>query len=297
MGTVLLLVTALIWGVAFLAQKLGMDHIGPFLFTVLRNVLGGLFVLGAIACRGPAARAAARAFPLRESIIGGVCSGAALFAATIAQQVGIMTTTPGVAAFLTSTYVLLVPILGVFIGRRIPVFVWPGAAAAVCGLYLICMNGPVPAGRGEALIVVCAALYAVQMLVVAHWAPKTDVLVFSATQFLTSAVIGLPFVALPSESALLTREALAGALPAVAFCGILSSGVAYTLQNVAQARTPAAVAGIVLSLESVFGALAGYVFLGDALSPRQLLGCGLVFASVVATQLFEIRSERNSLTT
>lgn len=294
MGTLLLLVTALIWGVAFLAQKLGMDHIGPFLFTVLRNALGGLFVLGAIGCRGRAAREAARAFPLRDSIVGGVCSGVALFAATIAQQIGIMTTTPGVAAFLTSTYVLLVPILGIFIGRRVPVYVWPGAAVAVGGLYLICMNGPVPAGRGEALEALCAVLYAVQMLVVAHWAPKVDVLAFSATQFFTSAVIGLPFVALPSEAALCTRGALIGALPAVAFCGILSSGVAYTLQNVAQARTPAAVAGIVLSLESVFGALAGYVFLGDALSARQLLGCGLVFSAVVATQLFEIRAQQKA---
>lgn len=286
LGSLLLLVTALIWGFAFLAQKLGMDHVGPFAFTVARNALAAPFLLGVIAVRNrlDGTRRPVRACFGRTEWIGGFWCGFALFVASMFQQVGIQYTTPGVCAFLTTNYVLAVPLLGLLAGRIPRRFVWPGVALALAGTYLICMTGPVPVGKGEFLTIVCAICFGGQMLVVDRYAAKTDVLALSCVQFLTGVALGFPFLLLPSERALLSPANLWAGAGAIAFCGILSSGVAYTLQNVAQSRVPPALAAIILSLESVFGALAGWLFLRETLTPRQLVGCGLVLAAVVLVE-------------
>lgn len=287
LGSLLLLVTALIWGFAFLAQKLGMDHVGPFAFTVARNALAVPFLLGVLAVRN---RLDGTCRPVRTCFgrtewIGGFWCGSALFVASMFQQIGIQHTTPGVCAFLTANYVLAVPLLGFFAGRVPRWFVWPGVALALAGTYLICMTGSVPIGTGEILTLICAFCFAGEILVVDRYAAKTDVLALSCIQFLTSVVLGLPFLLLSSERALLSPANLWAAAGAIAFCGILSSGVAYTLQNVAQSRVPPALAAIIMALESVFGALAGWLFLGDILTARQLVGCGLVLAAVIFTQV------------
>lgn len=285
-GSMLLLVTALIWGFAFLAQKLGMDHVGPFAFTVARNMLAVPFLIGVLAVRNrhDGTRRPLRACFGRTEWIGGFWCGFALFVASMFQQIGIQYTTPGVCAFLTANYVLAVPILGIF-ARRVPRwFVWPGVALALVGTYLICMTGPVSIGRGEMLTIVCAVCFAGQILVVDRYAAKADVLALSCVQFLTCVALGLPFLLLPSERALLSPANLWAAAGAIAFCGILSSGVAYTLQNIAQSRVPPALAAIIMALESVFGALTGWLFLGDTLTARQLVGCGLVLAAVILTE-------------
>ena len=291
--SLLLLVTAVIWGAAFLAQKLGSSHLGSFAFTGARSFLGGvsLLVVLAVAERGSFRRAWARA-TARPALRAGAACGTALFAATAFQQLGIAHTTPGVSAFLTAVYVLLVPVLGLFLGRRVPPLLWPGFAIALAGIYLICAAGEtIGLGRGEALTLVCAALFAVQILVVARFAAKTDVLAMSCVEFLAGAVLSLPFLLLPSERATLAAENLLAALPAVAFCGIFSSGVAYTLQNVAQGKVAPAVASILMSLESVFALLFGCLFLGETHTPRQLLGCAIVFAAVVWSQLADRESD------
>ena len=289
--SLLLLLTAAIWGAAFLAQKLGAAHLGGFAFTAARSLLGGvsLFVVLVAAERGSVRRALARVASPRSLVAGLVC-GAALFAASAFQQLGIEHTTPGVSAFLTAVYVLLVPVLGLFLGRRVPPLLWPGLAVALAGLYLICVSGEsLSVGRGEALTLACAALFAVQILAVAHYAPRTDVLAMSCSEFLTGAALGLPFLLLPSERAMLCAANLRAALPAIAFCGVFSSGIAYTLQNVAQGRVAPAVASLLMSLESVFALLFGRLFLGDAHTPRQLLGCALLFAAVLWSQLVAAR--------
>ena len=286
LGSLLLLVTALIWGFAFLAQKLGMDHVGPFVFTVARNALAVPFLLGVLAARNRlnGTRRPVHTCFGRMEWIGGFWCGFALFVASMFQQIGIQHTTPGVCAFLTANYVLAVPLLGLFAGRVPHWFVWPGVALALAGSYLICMTGPGPMGQGELLTIVCAFCFGGQILVVDRYAAKADVLALSCVQFLTCVVLGLPFLLLSSERALLSPANLLAAAGAIAFCGILSSGVAYTLQNIAQSRVPPALAAILMALESVFGALAGRVFLHEALTPRQLAGCGLVLAAVVFTQ-------------
>lgn len=287
-ASLLLVLTSLIWGAAFLAQKLGADHLGPFTFTGARSLLGALSLLVVLTARehGSLRRAVGRA-TARPALVAGAASGLALFVATCFQQFGIRDTTPGVSGFLTSVYILFVPLLGLLLGQRPPAVLWPCVATALCGLRLICIApGEASAiGRGEALTLICALCFAVQILVVAHFAPRTDVLAMSCVQFLAGALLSLPMLALPSEHALLVAPALRAALPGILFCGILSSGVAYTLQNVAQGHVPPAVAALLMSLESVFALLFGWLLRGDAQTPRQLLGCALVFAAVVLPQI------------
>ncbi len=293
MGPFLLFLTTFIWGTAFLAQKLGADTLGPFAMTVVRNVLGGFFLLGWIGfrhVRRGALGGQGESVSVRHSVWAGVCCGVPLFFAMLTQQIGVESTTPGICAFLTANYVLMVPVGAAILTRTLPrPFIWLGVALALLGTYFISIDGEtLSIGRGEAWTLLCAALFSVQMLNVDHFAKTSDLLVMSATQLFTCSLVGAPFLFLDSEwprllaffSALVPHPTTA--LP-VFYCGVFSSGIAYTLQNFGQARTPPALAAILLSMESVFGALSGYVVLGDALSPRQLLGSSLVFAAAVLT--------------
>ena len=280
-GPAMLLLTAVIWGGGFLAQQLGMDHVGPWTFGVVRNALAVLALLPVIAWRR-------RPVGSRRALaIGSVACGTALFTASMAQQVGLQYTSAGLSGFLTAVYVLLVPVFGCFVGRRPPRAVWTGVAIALCGLFAICVgpDASLAVGRGEALTLLCSALFAVQILCIDRFAADVDPVALSAGEFFVGFVEGLPFAALPSESARLSFAAVRAALPAIAFAGVLSSGVAYTLQTVAQSRTPPAVASLLMSLEAVFAALFGWAILGQTLSPRQLAGCAAVFAAVVFVQL------------
>lgn len=300
MGPLILFLTTFIWGTAFLAQKLGADTLGPFAITAVRNLLGGAFLLGVIAVRNarrrPGAGDSAR-LSVRRSVWAGVCCGVPLFLAMLTQQVGIERTTPGVCAFLTTNYVLIVPLAAAVLTRTWPrPPIWLGVALALLGTYFLSIDGEsLSIGSGEAWTLLCAVLFSVQMLCVDRFAKTSDLLVMSATQLLTCFVVGFPFLFLDSEgprfaaflSGLLSRPATV--LP-VFYCGVFSSGIAYTLQNFGQARTPPALAAILLSTESVFGALSGYVVLGDVLSARQLVGCALVFAAAVLTSLLAART-------
>ncbi len=283
MGAFLLFITTFIWGTAFLAQKKAADALGPITITVLRNVLGGAFLLTVIWFRSRRVS--------RRSILAGVFCGVPLFAAMSAQQIGIQYTIPGVSAFLTTNYVLFVPLLSAVLTRRLPrPAVVACAALAVLGTYFICLGGEAAGagfagvGRGELWTIACAFLFAVQMLVVDRFARRSDLLVMSAAQLFTCAVCGAPFFLCGAEASRLSFASVKTAFPSLVYCGVFSSGIAYTLQNVAQSRVSASVAGVLLSLESVFGALSGWLVLGDRLAPAQLFGCVAVFAAVLLVQ-------------
>ena len=315
MGPLLLFITTFIWGTAFLAQKLGADTLGPFAMTCFRNILGGAFLLGCIAWREFLARRTEESrrrgdleensprlpnsqnSALKKSVLAGICCGIPLFFAMLTQQIGVEKTTPGICAFLTTNYVLIVPVGAALLSRKLPPFyVWIGVALALLGTYFISINGEtLSIGPGESWTLLCAVMFSVQMLVVDHFAKGCDVLVMSATQLLTCAVIGLPCLFLPSEAPQVSAflSSLAShplAILPVFYCGVFSSGIAYTLQNFGQAKTSAGLAAILMSMESVFGALSGYVALGDRLSPRQFAGCALVFAASVLTSLLSSRT-------
>ena len=303
LGPALILLCTVIWGSSFVAQKLGADSFGPFTINCYRNLLAGLFLWGGVRLRERFRRRNADLIPASasnstsNSILGGAASGVVLFCAMLTQQLGIERTTPGVSAFLTANYVLLVPIFGICLGRRAGLPVWTGVALALVGTYFICLPSSdfslfafrFSLGSGEAWTLLCAALFAVQIMVVDRFAPGCDMLRFSMVQMFVAGLVALPFVFLPGELARTDWTAFLKGVPALLWLGVFSSGIAYTLQNFGQARTPAALAAILMSMEGVFGVLFGWLLLGDLLTVRQLLGCALVFLATVASQLLSLR--------
>ena len=283
----MLLLTALIWGCAFVAQSEGMQYMGPYTFQCARSILGGLVLLPVIALTdGFKKRSGAYEKPTaqtrRATLSGGVLCGILLGAASCLQQAGIVYTTPGKAGFVTALYILMVPLLGVFLKRRIPAKIWGCVAIAVAGLYLLCMNGGFYLSRGDTLVFLCAVVFAIHILAVDHAAKKVDGVRLACIQFfvagLLSGVLMLLF-----ETPTLGGLAV-GWLP-VSYAGVLSCGVAYTLQILGQKYTPPTVASLLMSLESVFAVLAGIAVLGQVPTLRESAGCILMFAAIIFAQL------------
>lgn len=285
LGAILLLITTLFWGGGFVGQKYGADHLGTAAVIALRSVLAVAFLLVVQLVRR------ANGFDAKTLKAGAIC-GVALFVPMYAQQLAFdAEVSPGVCAFLTANYMLLVPVFGLFVGRRASVSEWVALVPALVGTYLICVKAGerFAVGTGELLTLLCAALFAVEILVVDRFAPGTDTIALSIVMFATCGLCALPFLALPAEASRLTVESVTGALPALLFLGVCSSGIGYTLQNVAQGmRTPPALAAIVMSLESVFGALFGWLFCNDVFSSRCLVGCALVFVAALGAELTHV---------
>jgi len=295
-----LLVCTLIWGSSFVAQKLGADYFGPISINCYRNLLAGVFLCGCIRLRS---RYSARRFRAtgtglllrpwnRASALGAGASGVCLFLAMLTQQLGIERTSPGVSAFLTANYVLFVPVFAVVLGRRAGWAVWAGVVIALCGSYLLCFPSPLAShpspfvlGSGEAWTILCAALFAVQILVVDRFARNCDMLRFSMVQMFVAGLVAVPFVFLPGEIARASWSDFLHGIPALIWLGIGSSGIAYTLQNLGQAKVSAALASIIMSLEGAFAAMFGWLILGDVLTVRQLVGCGIILLAVITAQL------------
>ena len=309
-GPLLILLCTVVWGSAFVAQKLGADHFGPFAISCYRNLLAGFFLWGALGLRRQFARRVRSEFGgsllespwKRTEILGGAASGVVLFVAMLAQQRGIERTTPGISAFLTANYVLIVPVLAWIVGKGRPgVGVVTGVGLALVGTYFISISTSTPAaataplsiGAGELWTLGCAVLFAVQIMVVDHFAPGSDMLRFSMVQMFVAGLVALPFVFLPSELARASWQGFVKGVPALVYLGVFSSGIAYTLQNLGQARTPPALAAILMSMESVFGAFFGWLLLGDVLSLRQIVGCLLVLSAVILSQLLSARRTKN----
>lgn len=287
-GAFLLTLTALIWGTAFVAQRMGLDHLGPFTFNGVRNLVAAVALLPVVLFSRRIRRPATQPAPeekrraRRLLLCGGVLCGAALGVASGLQQVGIGFTTVGKAGFLTALYIVVVPIFGLFLKRRVALPVWIGVAVAVCGTYLLSVNEDFSIGTGDLLVILCAVAFSVHILLVDHFSPLVNGIELSCIQFLTAGVLTL-CVALPLE-----RPALLDVLRSwgpILYTGLISSGVGYTLQVLGQRDTPPAVASLIMSLESVFAALSGWLILGQTMTGREALGCALVFTAVLLAQV------------
>lgn len=282
-SSLLLFLAAAIWGVAFVAQSVGMDYMGPFTFNGARFLMGSLVLLPLVCIRRKKDRE--RQIPragLKITLTGGICCGLALCAAALCQQFGILYTTVGKAGFITALYIIIVPIMGIFLRKRVPGKVWIGAALAAFGMYLLCMSERLALSRGDTYVFLCAILFAVHILVIDHFSPKADGVELSCIQFLTAGVISSVLAVIFEKPEL--GCLIDGIIP-LAYAGIMSSGVAYTLQIIGQKDLEPAVASLILSMESVVSMLAGWVILGQALSGRELTGCALVFGAVILVQL------------
>lgn len=289
-GNLLLLLAAFIWGVAFVAQKEGGAEVGDLTFNGVRSLIGGSVLLVAIPILSkfgfvklPVGKS-----QWKTTLIGGVLCGCALFLATNLQQIGISYTTVGKSGFITALYIVLVPILGIFLRKRTTLFNWLGVVLAVCGLYLLCVQGERGIHIGDWLLLGCALMFSAQILLVDHFVTKADGVCLSCIQFFTVGILNMPLMFAfeqPSLSAM-----TANWLP-ILYAGVLSSGVAYTLQIVAQRDTHPTTASLLMSFESVFAVLAGWVILKEDLSAAELLGCGLMFAAVILAQLPPLRKK------
>ncbi len=282
-GSLLLTATALIWGVSFVAQSVSAELVGPFTFNAVRTLLGGLvLILWLLAGKGKKTQRERSKGESRQLIAGGVCCGLALCAASNLQQIGIAYTTVGKAGFITAMYIVIVPVFGLFLGRRPGLFAWVGVAFGVMGLYFLCMTESFSVGRGDLCVMACALVFAVHILLIDYFSPRTDSIKLSCVQFLVCGLVSGVFALAWEEIKL---SALLSAWAPILYAGVLSCGVGYTLQAVGQKSLDPTVASLILSLESVFSALAGFVLLGQRLTVRELLGCLFMSAAIVLAQL------------
>jgi drug/metabolite transporter (DMT)-like permease len=277
----LLLLAAIIWGFAFVAQRVGMDHVGPFTYNGVRFMLGALSLL-------PLLWLGRRSAPIvagdwRPILGGGLLAGLILFAGASLQQVGIVYTTAGKAGFITGLYVVIVPLLGLLWGHRTPWSTWIGAALALAGLYLLTLTDDLTLAEGDGLVLIGALFWAAHVLVIGWLSGRhIEPVLLACLQFVVCAVLSL---ATAAATETVTLAGLWGGAMPILYGGLLSVGVAYTLQVVAQRDAPPAHAAIILSLETVFAALGGWLLLDEILSGRGLLGCALMFAGMLLSQL------------
>lgn len=281
-----LLLTAIIWGVAFVAQSVGMDYVGPFTFSSVRNLIGGVVLLPCIALldRLDSRSQTKESAPKNKAwpILGGVCCGVSLAVSEVLQQFGIARTSVGKAGFLTAMYILIVPLLGLLVGKRVSAKVWGAVALALCGMYLLCMTESSGIALGDLLVLTAAVGFSTHILIIDYFSPGVDCVRMSCIQFFTAGALCLLPMLLIEQP---TFDALLGAWAPILYAGVLSSAVAYTLQVIGQKYTEPSVASLILSLESVVAALAGWVLLGERLSVRELTGCVLAFAAIILAQL------------
>ena len=289
-NTLLLVGAAFIWGTAFVAQSVGSGYVGPYTFLASRSWLACVFLLGLMAVLRKMGKtnSAAQGFWQNKPVLikGGICCGVALFAASAAQQMGIGTTSTAKAGFMTALYVVLVPLLGVFFGRRPGVKLGICACISLAGLYLLCLAGhdTLTLTGGEWMLLLCSLLFAFQIMLVDHYSPRLDGVQLSFAEFFATAVLSTIFMFVFETP---TFAQIQGAAVSIAYCGILSSGVAYTLQIVGQKELDPTIASMAMCMESVFSALAGWLILGQTLSGVELAGCALMFAAIIGAQIPE----------
>ena len=286
-GGAMLMLTALIWGTAFVAQSVGMDYLGPCAFTAVRNFIGCVALLPVIGLasrmRSGAQPEEAAPAPGKKALFGwGAACGLLLGGATLLQQAGMQTASAGKAGFLTALYIVIVPVLGIFLGRRPGLKVWMGVVLALVGAYLLSVKGGAGIASGDLLVIACAVVFSLHILVIDSVPAGVDGVRLSCVQFLVAGAFAL-VLALFLET-FTWRDILSAWVPLL-YTGVVSSGVGYTLQILGQRTVSPTVASLILSLESVFAALAGWAILGQALSLRELFGCALVFVAVILAQL------------
>ena len=290
--SLLLLLTAFIWGVAFVAQSVGGEAVGCFTFNGVRSLIGALVLLPVISFLDKQKKKELSKEQYLQQrgnkktlIIGGISCGLMLCIASNFQQFGISFTTVGKAGFITAMYILIVPILGLFMKKKVGVKVWLGVALATIGLYMLCMTSEsFSLSKGDLLVLVCAGFFSLHILIIDYFSPKVDGVRLSCIQFLVCGILSMVIAFIFENPKVGTI--LSGWIP-ILYAGVFSCGVAYTLQIIGQKNMDPTVASLILSLESVFSVLAGWIILHQTLSFRELLGCGLMFLAIVLAQLPE----------
>ena len=288
-GSILLLLCAMIWGAAFVAQSESMQYIGPFTMGAARFFLAGLVLLPVIAVldrKGWSQNRPVTGAEKKKQLLSGMICGVLLFAATTLQQFGLLDTTVGKSGFVTALYIVFVPILGAVIGKRAGLRVWLCALAAVFGMYLLCVGSGFSVSGGDLLTLGCAVLFAIHICYVGAVVPHMDGVRLSCVQFLVCSAlsaVGMLLFEAPDWGSILQ------CWWPIVYAGVFSGGVAYTFQIIGERDVQPTLASLLMSLESVFAALFGWLLLNQTLSARELFGCAVMFAAIILSQLPERR--------
>ncbi|MBE5816304.1 MAG: DMT family transporter [Clostridiales bacterium] len=296
MGNLLLILTALIWGTAFVGQRMGMDKIEPITFAASRMTLSAIMV-GIVALvvkkKNKPIHIEDASKRRKTNIIGGICCGVFLTAGSLLQQIGLVYTSAGKAGFITAMYMLFVPLVSFFIFRKkISLRVWLAVALGIVGMYLLCVKEGFTVTNGDIYILICALMFSGHILCCDHFATKGDPVTVSAIQFATSAVISF-ILAFITESPSLDK--IVSAIVPILYCGILSGGVGYTLQIIAQKHTEPTIASLLMSLESVFAVIAGVIILNETMVLNEIIGCVIMFAAIILVQLPQRRAREHRI--
>ncbi len=290
-----LLAAAFFWGTTFVAQSIGADHVGPFTFLATRSYIGVAVLLPLIFYRARKAAKtgektlSATCHGLRHLLPAGISCGILLFLSSGLQQYGIAYTTTAKSSFITALYVVLVPLLLLFTGKRPGLHIWASVGLCVAGLYLLCLSGSLSLDYGDIFMFLCALGFALQILCVNHYSGRVDGVELSASQFFVEAILATVCMLLFEHP---TRETLYRALPAILYAGILSNGVAFTLQIIGQQKVRPALASLIMCLESVFGALSGWLILHETLSFRQFLGCAIMLIAIILASIGDRKKDQ-----
>lgn len=284
----MLLLTAVIWGVAFVAQSVGMEYIGPFTFNFVRNIIGGLVLIPCIWFlnkwkeKEGIAENTEQKQDTKTLIVGGICCGIALCLASNLQQIGIQYTTVGKAGFITALYIVIVPIVGIFLKKKCGIQIWISVLIALAGFYLLSVKDGFKLEAADTYLLCSAVLFSIHILIIDYFSPKVDGVKMSCIQFFVCGILSGVMMLLTETPSL---DNILEAWMPVLYAGVLSCGVAYTLQIVGQKDFNPTIASLILSLESVFSALAGWAILNQALSKRELTGCVLIFCAIILAQI------------
>lgn len=299
-GNILLLIAAFVWGLSFIAQSKGVENLSPVIFNGVRSILGGIVLLPVIYIIDLVKKKSGAEVQKADKtlIIGGIVCGLFLCSASTVQSFGMLYTSPGKAGFITALYMIIVPIIKLAIGEKPRPVIILSVLVAVCGMYLMCINSELSINKGDVLMFICAFLFSGHILSIDHFSPKVDGVKMSCIQFFVCGIINMAFAFIFDKPQL--KPILDCSIP-IAYAGILSCGVGYTLQIVGQKYTDPTPASIIMSLESVFSTLAtvvlvacGWQLTGGSLSARELIGCVLMFAAIMLVQLPD-KKERKPL--
>jgi len=281
LGAALLLSASLIWGVAFVAQSAGMAYVGPYTFTAVRSALAALS-LGILILILDRTGMKSKNNDKKTLWRAGIILGIVMTIASNLQQIGLVTTSAGKAGFITSLYIVFVPIFGLFIGKRPHPLLWISVLIALAGLYFLSIHGDFSMSTGDLLVLASAVAFTFQILLVDHYSPKVDIIRLNCIQFAVMALLSCGPMMLLEQPKI---SAISDAWLPIVYAGIFSGGGAYTLQMLGQRRVEPTTASLLLSPENVFSALAGWAILSQTLSIREMLGCALVFIAIITSQL------------
>ena len=282
-ANLLLFITAMIWGFAFVAQRQGMEYVSPFTFNAVRFAIGALSLIPVILFSTPKHQTTTpQVLFSKTTMVGGLCLGIALFLGSSLQQIGIVQTTAGKAGFITGLYVIIVPLLGLLWKQKTGRGTWLGAILAVIGMYFLSVSDDCSISKGDLLVLISAVFWAAHVQLISLFIKRSNALHLSLFQFLFCSLFSW-LAAVQWET--ITISGIQGATWPILYAGLISVGIAYTLQVIAQQKAHPAHAAIILSLESVFAALGGYLILGEIISLRGLFGCSLMLTGMLLSQL------------